>query len=265
MELRAYYADPERYEAEIAGISEDQRWYLRRATELGGPVLELGCGTGRILLPIAAAGVPIDGLDSSPAMLDAARGRLLTAARDVALRVNLFEGDMRRFALGPRYRCVLAPLNTLMHLHTDAELLECLGCAREHLIDGGRLLLDLANPLPEFLEPTGDDRGVPLRRIRVRGEWYLQRERHRHDPTTRISHTDMIFEPLVESAAPFTCQLRLRHYPPAELDRLLHQAGFEVISRHGNFREAPFDAQGPVQVVEAGRTRLRELEGGGMV
>ena len=250
MQERDYYGDPERYEAEYGFYTIDLSWYRNRLLQLGGPALVLGCGTGRVLFSLAIAGVPADGIDSSPAMLDRARLRAVEIGPEVTGRVNLHEADIRSFSLDTRYRVILAPFNLLMHLHRDEDVLACLECAAKHLRDDGLLLLDVTNPRPELLVRHGPP-GVPLRDIRYRGVTYLQTEQHEYDEATKISQTTFVYEPRTEGAQPFVCRLRLRMYSPEDIDGLLEKAGFEIKLKLGSFTGENFGPDSPVQIMEA--------------
>lgn len=250
MQERDYYGDPQRYEAEYGFYTIDLSWYRSRILELGGPVLVLGCGTGRVLFSLALAGIPADGIDNSPGMLDRARSRAVEMGPEIAGRVNLFEADIRSFSLDARYRAILAPFNLLMHLHQDEEALGCLKCVADHLDDDGMLLLDVTNPRPELLVRHAPP-GVPLRDIRYRGTTYLQTEQHEYDQATKISQTLFIYEPRDEKAQPFFCRLRLRMYSPDDIDGLLDKAGFEIKQKLGSFTGESFAQDSPVQIVEA--------------
>jgi SAM-dependent methyltransferase len=256
MQERDYYGDPERYEAEYGFYTIDLAWYRNRLVQLGGPALVLGCGTGRVLFSLAAAGVPTDGVDSSPAMLDRARSRAVEMGPEIAGRVNLCEADIRSFFLDTRYRVILAPFNLLMHLHADEDVLKCLESIAAHLADNGMLLCDVTNPQPELLVRHGPP-GVPLRDIRYRGVTYLQSEQHEYDEATKISQTTFIYEPRTQDAQPFVCRLRLRMYPPEDIDGLLKKAGFEIKQKLGSFTGENFGRESPVQIIEATTRRGR--------
>lgn len=249
-----YYGDPERYEAEYGVYTVDLSWYRKRLLQLGGPALVLGCGTGRVLFTLAAAGVPADGIDNSPRMLARARSRAVELGSEVAGRVNLIEADIRSFSTGARYRAILAPFNLLMHLHRDEEVLGCLDCVVRHLQDGGRFLLDVANPRPELLARHGPP-GLPLRDISFGGATFLQTERHEYDERTRISQTLFTYEPKTKDARPFACRLRLRMYAPEDIDGLLEQAGFEIKRKLGSFKDEAFGRDSVTQIIEAATTR----------
>lgn len=134
----------------------DVAFFVDLACESRGPVLELGCGTGRVLLPTARAGIEITGLDLSPGMLHVLRRRLAEEPPEVQARVRLVEGDMRDFDLGQQYALVTLPFRPFQHLITVEEELTCLAAIRRHLQPGGRLVLDLFNPSLEAL--TDDSR-----------------------------------------------------------------------------------------------------------
>jgi SAM-dependent methyltransferase len=248
---RNYYDDPERYEAEVAPFHADLNWYLKRVQELSQPVLELGCGTGRLLFLLAANGIEIDGLDNSVHMLARAKTRALLLGPTIASRVNLYQKDMRSFALRRRYRVVLAPFNVLMHLHTDEDFLACLRCIRRHLEDNGTLIFDVSNPQQALLETVGEQRPVEQRSIRIRGLSYLQRERHLYNPSSGLSVTTYTFDPEGHDEAAFTTALSLRMYPPSQIEQLLQSGGFTIINRYGDFSNNPLSESSVVQIVEA--------------
>ena len=117
----------ELYDWELAHVSgrghQDLAFYAGLAAGRAGPVLELGCGTGRLTVPLDAVGLDID-----PAMLQMARRR---GAR------RLVRADMRRFAFAGRFSLVAIPYNTLQLLASDAEVTACLRAAADHLLPGG--------------------------------------------------------------------------------------------------------------------------------
>ena len=249
-----YYGDPERYEAEYGFYTIDLSWYRNRLSELRGPALVLGCGSGRVLFSLAAGGIPTDGIDNSPRMLDRARTRAVEMGGEIAGRVNLIEADIRSFSLETRYRVILAPFNLLMHLHTDQEVLGCLDRVAGHLEEGGRLLLDITNPKEELLVHQGPP-GLPLRDIRFRGVTFIQTEQHEYDQRSKISQTLFTYQPKTKDAEPFACRLRLRMYTPEDIDGLLKQAGFEIKKKLGSFTGETFGQDSPTQIIEAATTR----------
>jgi SAM-dependent methyltransferase len=129
--------------AAVRDPSGDVAFYLQLACETGGPVLELGCGTGRTLIPIARAGIGCVGLDASPAMLGVFREKMP--------EIELVEGDMRSFDLGRRFRMITIPFRGLSHLLDVEAQVGCLACVKRHLMPGGVFAFDVFDPKLEML------------------------------------------------------------------------------------------------------------------
>lgn len=136
---------------------QDIAFFVDAALESGGPVLEVGCGTGRVLIPTAQAGVQIVGLDLSTHMLSVCRERIQKEPREVQTRVELVQTDMRKFDLKQRFKLITLPFRPFQHLLTVEDQISCLISIYNHLEVGGRLVLDLFNPSLEAL--TRDDLG----------------------------------------------------------------------------------------------------------
>jgi SAM-dependent methyltransferase len=134
------------YELEYQNYSVDLDFYRQFALRCGSPILELACGTGRLLVSLARAGYSVTGLDLSPAMLAIARQKLAAEEPAVRDRVRLIEADMRHFALDERYTLVFCAINSFMHLLTQADQVRALRCVQAHLQENGLLILDLFNP-----------------------------------------------------------------------------------------------------------------------
>lgn len=124
----------------------DVDFFVEAAKKSGGPVLEVGCGTGRILLPTARSGIPITGLDLSEHMLDVCRQELEKEPRDVQDLVSLIQGDMRNFSLGEKFPLITLPFRPFQHLLTVEDQISCLTTIKDHLEPGGGLILDLLIP-----------------------------------------------------------------------------------------------------------------------
>jgi SAM-dependent methyltransferase len=149
---RSPYDAPELYDRLFDGLDFDLPFWLETARAAGGPVLEIACGTGRILLALRRAGLDADGLDVSPAMI----GRLRAKAGEAGLAVRAEIADMRSFDLGRRYARVLCAFNGFAHCETVADQIACLRAARAHLAPGGALVLHMSYPGPAYwLEPEG--------------------------------------------------------------------------------------------------------------
>lgn len=131
------------YDLEHAGYQEDIDLYLNYAQAAGSPALEIGCGTGRLLEPLARRGIEVVGVDSSPAMLARARQRL--QASNLLTQAELIEADARALRLNQRFRLAFVALNSFAHFTTRADQRAVLAVIHQHLLPGGTLILDLPN------------------------------------------------------------------------------------------------------------------------
>src|SRR5438105_2408836 len=141
----------------------DVPFYLAEAAIAGrgAAVLELGCGTGRVLLPLARAGLSVTGVDASSAMLERCREKLAREPVPVRERVSLHEADVRQFQVrdsgtagASGFPLAIAPFRVFQHLVSVADQVRCLETVRAHLAPGGRLVFDVFNP--HFTKLTSD-------------------------------------------------------------------------------------------------------------
>ena len=146
------YDAPELYDLLFDSLDFDIPYWVETAKTAAGPVLEIACGTGRVLLPILKAGVDIEGLDSSPAMI--ARLKAKAAASGLAVRAET--ADMRSFEMGRRYARIFCGFNGFAHCETTGDQLACLRSSLDHLEPGGALVLHMSYPGPAYWsEPEG--------------------------------------------------------------------------------------------------------------
>lgn len=241
----------------------DVDFHLEFARAAGGGILELGCGTGRILVPIAAAGCRIVGLDLSDYMLAKCREKLLAQPADVRERARLVKGNMVSFSIEETFSLVTFPFRSFHHLLSVSDQLSCLGCANRHLEAGGKLVLDLFNFKPdEMLHPnqkeeTEDFRDLELpdgrkfrRTQRIAGfnraEQYLNIELIHY-----VTHADGRTERLVQ-AFPW------RYFFRSEAQRLLERSGFKILDIFGDYDRSNLSDKSPEMIFVA--EKCREVE-----
>ena len=136
----------------------DRDFYLDLANEYGGPVLEFGCGTGRITLPLARQGVDVTGLDASHSMLEVLRAKIAKEHESVRRRTRVIEGDFRTHYLGDQFSLVVIPFRPMQHMYTPEDQLAALQNARKHLADDGVLAFDVFNPsFAKILTGVGEE------------------------------------------------------------------------------------------------------------
>lgn len=239
------YCNGLHYDAEYRDYTVDIPFYVERARAAGGPVLEVACGTGRLTIPIAGAGVDITGLDLAPEMLSRARDK----AAEAGVIVDWIEADCRDFHLGRAFALVFCPFNSMQCLHDRESIESFLACVREHLAPGGRFIVEVFNPNVAILA-----RGPDLRSSVCSypnpcgdGDVYIE-EVIDYDDAAQVSHNHWYYaipgeEDIREE------ELRMRCFYPQELDMLLHYNGFEILEKLGDFDGKAFAAGDARQIV----------------
>jgi SAM-dependent methyltransferase len=138
------------YDPWSRSVVEDVAFYVEEALIAGGPVLELGVGTGRIAVPIAAAGARVVGVDLSEGMLDVARER----AEAMGVAIDLRQGDMRDPPVDGTFPLVVIPFRSLLHMETDGDRRAVLRVVARLLAPGGRFIFDVFAPGPDDIADT---------------------------------------------------------------------------------------------------------------
>ncbi len=220
--MSSYDAIARLYDPWSKSVTEDIAFYVAEAGEAKPPVVELGVGTGRIAVPIAAAGIRVIGVDSSPGMLEVCRERAALAGVTELLELRL--GDLRLPPVAERVELVVCPFRSYLHLHTDDERLAALRAAQQLLVPGGRLIFDVFAPAADDIAET-------------QGRW-LEREPEiyeRADWDTRgRTLTLSVRGPGGETT------MALAWLSPDEWRGLLERAGFEVEALYGWFDRRPY-------------------------
>lgn len=210
------------YDPWSRSVVEDIDFYVEEARRAGGPIVELGVGTGRIAVPTAAAGIRVIGVDTSRGMLEVCRAR--AREQGVEALLDLRVGDLAEPPVDETVRLVTCPFRSFLHLTSEDERLRALRAARGLLVEGGRLVFDVFAPSSADVEET---HGRWLERepgIWERAEWDEEAR------TLTLS---------VRDDASFAT-MRLAWLDPPEWRRLLDEAGFEVVACYGWFDRRPY-------------------------
>jgi len=239
------YLDGRHYDLQHAEMTNDIPFYLKQARELGGEVLELACGTGRITIPLAEAGTKITGLDQEEGMLRQARAK----AAEKGITVDWVQGDCRTLDLGRKFNLVFLPFNSIAHLHDPESIRACFAGAREHLSDRGRFIVDIFNPRLDILLRDASER-YPVAEYPDPdgGGTVLITENNVYDAATQVNHIKWYYK-VGECAGKRVAELNMRVFFPQELDALLRASGLEIEAKYGDFDESPFVSSSPKQIV----------------
>jgi SAM-dependent methyltransferase len=239
----------------VKGRLQDVMFYCNAAREYGDPILELGCGTGRITMELAEAGKRITGLDLSERMLERAvkkRARLLVEARE---RVHLVQGDMTRFDLGEKFRLIIIPFRPFQHLLDVQQQIDCLGCVRKHLAPGGKLVLDVFQTDAERIhDPIHMREALVTEYKTADGRQVKISERvaafHRAE---QINDVEMIYTVVHPNGRKerLVFAWPLRYFFRYEVEHLLARCGFKTKALYGNFDRTPIGDDSPEMIFVA--------------
>ena len=226
----------EAFDLEHGQHDEDISFFITMAHEMGGPLMELGCGTGRLAIPLARSGMEVAGVDISADMLNRFSERLAHEPAEVRNRIRLIQADMRRFVLNRRFSGAICSSNTLLLLGSEKAIGEALACIRSHLAPGGKILIDVA----------AIDGGTRAALMKYPGEHVpdLAFTEKVRDDSLRRTHS---VEPLADANA---VSVRYRYLDssgglraerredlvlllPEELLRLMGEQGYEVLQMFG--------------------------------
>ncbi len=225
------------------GLPGEAEFYVGQAVRIGGPVLELGCGTGRLAIPMAMSGVDVTGLDNSAGMLALCKEKARRIRR-LPGKLDLVQADMRDFDLAAEFKLVVMAYRTFMHLLTPADQCACLQQVRNHLRDDGVFILNVWAARPSRI--------VAVRGMHDPGEFLLAGEHHIPDAGIRLVHHhtaeyDEVRQLIIERHRIEEWDhrgrlLREAELPlvrawvtPREMEHLVRRCGFDIEAVFGDF------------------------------
>jgi SAM-dependent methyltransferase len=235
----------------------DVDFYVEEARSTEGRILELGCGTGRVLIPVARLGKEITGIDSSPRMLAQCRARLDEEPPEVRDKVTLVRADMRQLDLETRFSLVMIPFRPLQHLVAVSDQIATLQGIHRHLEPGGRLVFDVFNPNIRYLVEDRTREREDTAEVALPGNRSFRRTGrvaavHVDD---QYSEIEMIY--YVRGADGSTQRLvhgfLMRWYWRYELEHLLARCGFRIRAVFGDFNRSPLTDPSPEMIFIAER------------
>jgi SAM-dependent methyltransferase len=235
------YEAPEIYDLLLGSLDFDLPFWLKVAAEAGGPVLEAGCGTGRVLLRLLGAGADAEGFDLSRPMIE----RLKTKAREEGWASRATVADMRDFALPRRYKRVICAFNGFAHCETTEDQIRALRCFRKHLSLGGAAVIHMSYPGPEYwAEPDG----VPMMEVEARdpasGRMLQMWDTRTKDAVAQCQRSEIEIREIDASGR----VADRRHFATSqrwvyrfEMELLFRAAGFRRWTIQGGFDGKPLD------------------------
>ncbi len=251
--VATYDALTEQANQQIAG---DLTFYTDCAKRYGGPVLELGVGTGRVAWAIAESGHPVLGLDLSEKMLAAAKARGERHTEEVRGRVDLRLADMTDFELDRRFALTIIPFSAFQHLTTPALQRACLTSIRRHLVRDGRLVLDVFDPLLDACVPGADSPNPDREAVdATTGDRFCRRSIERvNDPLSQTFKEVFRLERFDDAGTLLESQEAVHHLRWATRQEMLYLfelSGFEIEASYSDFeRHEPCYGRRQVWIVK---------------
>ena len=244
------------YDLENADFAEDLDFWLGLAEEYGDPILELGCGTGRVLLHLARRGHAVTGIDNSPEMLARLETKLAAAQSmvsrgDQLVAPTVVRADMKDFSLSGLFRLAIMPFNTFMHLLTLEDQIAALTHVRRHLQPGAALALDVSNPGEAY---AAQEQGLTLERTFMDGECIVQQfSSVAVDRAAQLARITWLYDSVAADGAMqrTIIPLTLRYTFPGEMRLLLEKCGFALAHLYGDYQRSPFVDGSPRMIVVA--------------
>jgi SAM-dependent methyltransferase len=236
--------DAELYDYEYRHRRADIHFYRRLAKNrmefAKGPILDLACGTGRLLMPLVRDGHQVVGVDCSPEMLVAAAKRLARLGKERRAQCSLARADMRSFACGQKASLAVAAFHSVQHLLTDQDFLDFLRATRANLDKGGWLAFDVLPPDPRWLARDPARRwGRTRLRHPVTKQRFVYTNNHLFDQRRRLLHMRLYYQPVDEKGqlcgTERVVRLCHRQFWPEEVDRLLGLGGFRLTETFAGF------------------------------
>ena len=239
------YDDGALYDAEYGGIDDDGRFFLDLAQKCGPRVLDLGCGTGRLAIPLCRAGKNVTGLDAMPSMIDHARRKAQ------GLSIRWVDGDFRDFDLGDNYDLAISCAHAFQGLLTEADQQRYFACVQRHLVPGGILAFDTRNPSPHHLEsPPGETHWHSF--VDPAGNTIDSSGTQHYDAATGLMLYD-VFRTNRGTGERQAAHITIKFTPLALLQELMAQAGFDVAEVYGTHLRDAWTLESPEIVIVARR------------
>ncbi len=231
------------YDLEYANYTADLEFYEQFAYQAGGPVLELGCGSGRVLKALQSTGLELTGIDNSDSMLTIARSSLAPSVRLVNCEMEHVDEcpDLR----AKHYWMAFSAINTFLHLPDSAAQLRTLNALRHVVVQGGLLLLDLLVPDPHYLAGLDGRLVHELSATLPNGDHVDKWAARTHDLATQAIDTTVFIDTTDATSGVVTRvsdQYLTRYVHVFELEHLLERAGWRMISLYGSYDLSPYSS-----------------------
>ncbi|MFA5311964.1 MAG: methyltransferase domain-containing protein [Methanomassiliicoccales archaeon] len=242
------------YDIWYEDFTEDVEFYKQMAEATGGPVLECMCGTGRVLVPLAKEGLEIAGFDLSYAMLDKLTVKLELLDEEMQECVHIGHADIRDFLCDRKFKLIVIPFNSFLHLLETEDQEAALKNVADHLDEEGRIVLSIFNPKLDRPENILRHRGT---RVMKHGEIISRFEAQTFDHVNQTTTTTYFFDVSRQDKElrRVTTTTTLRYMFHKEAVELMSRSGLEVVDTFGDYKQGPFGSKSEIIVLVARKSR----------
>jgi len=241
--MKNIYDDAEFYDLVTNYKTDDIDFIIEIAQECGGPILELAAGTGRIAIPLIELGFDYTGLDLSAIFVEQAKQKIAKFEN----KAEVIVGDMRDFKLDQLFKLIILPFNSIFHLMDENEIKACLTCVYQHIQNDGKFLIDMFVPNKKYLmrDPS---KFYPVGEYEdSKGKTIVLKEQNKYDPATEINQITS-YAYYENKAEPQIYNFEHFMIPPARIQRLLHETGFNIDNIFGDYDKNIFNKESPLQI-----------------
>ena len=229
------------YDRIYSDLDSDIHFYTTLASKSKGKVLEIGCGTGRVTIPIGRDNIKIVGIDISKNMLNILGSKI----KDTYFDILCYEMDMRNININEKFDLVIIPFNGFQSMLTISDQYKCLSSIREHISPNGILALDMFTPSLDMFDQDEkiwyevkeiiNETGIPN---------IMVKHSSKYESTNQLIHTTLMIEEIQKNKITKTIynNFSLRYSNRYESEYLFKNSGFEISNLYGDFNFNPFSA-----------------------
>ncbi|SFS50491.1 class I SAM-dependent methyltransferase [Marininema halotolerans] len=235
------------YDSYLGNSTEDIPFWLE-VTKNDQEILDIGCGTGRVAIPLGIQGKTVYGIDNSMAMLQAFREKINNQYPQLKNQIHIHQQDMRSFHIDKKFHTMIIPDISFNHLATNQDVNDTLQSINQHLFPGGKLILEVINPIRVVTNQT-----KTIHKHVQTGKYFLTWTLGKYIHDKQIYETANYYQYCDAQGKPENDKITqvniyYRFYYPQEMDYILEANGFRIINKYGGYDQSPFTGKEDLQI-----------------
>lgn len=230
------------YDLRYKSYDLDLEFWKKMSDQYGGDILELGCGTGRITIPLALEGYNIEGIDIEESMLNEAKIK----AKKENLNIKFHLADFRKFNFDKKFNLIILPFYSMSHNLTISDFERTMDCVKKHLQPNGKFIFDLYNPNLKILTRPYENFYIQAKYKDMNNIQIIMKERNKYDCNTQINHIQFVYE--INNEIKSQDDYEMRVFFPKEIEALLKYNHFKIDLKFGNYNFENFSSESMRQI-----------------